>query len=331
MTRSWIAAAFLLTAACGGSRPNTPTPPTAPQIACPADLTVRGVSGVTQNVTYDAPTVTGGATPVNVSCSQASGGSFPLGTTGITCTANDAQARQAACSFNVTLTGFSLGVTKFDSIGDSLTAGENGRLSVIDLPNAYPTRLQATFDANYPGQGILVINRGTNGERAERTADQIRAYVAADRPDVVLLLTGYNNLEPCGPGRATTTACRGAIDDVALDVRDCIRHAKETSSGIRFIFVSTLTPPGPVAPGAPRDRRIASDAIVQANNQIRQKVAAEGATLVDTYPLFLGHEAEYVDTDGLHLRPAGYQALADSFFAIIKATIPQTQLFTGRR
>jgi lysophospholipase L1-like esterase len=266
-----------------------------------------------------------------VSCSQSSGTSFPLGTTPVNCTASDAQSRQATCAFNVTLKGFSLGVTKFDSIGDSLTAGENGRLSLIDLPNAYPTRLQAAFDSNYPGQGIVVINRGTNGERAERTADLIRAYVTADRPDVVLLLTGYNNLQPCGPGRATTTSCRNAIDDVGLDVRDCIRHARETSAGIHFIFVSTLTPPGPVAPDAPRDRRIAPEAIVQTNDQIRQRVASEGATLVDTYPLFIGHETEYVDTDGLHLRPAGYQALADSFFAAIKTTIPQTALFSVLR
>ena len=330
MRRSWIAVTLLSVAACGGSHPITPTP-AAPQVACPADITVRGATGLTQAVTFDAPTVTGGAAPVTVSCTQPSGASFPLGTTAVNCTASDRQSRQAACAFNITVTGFSLGATRFDSIGDSLTAGENGRLSFVDVPNAYPTRLQAAFDANYPGQGIVVINRGTNGERAERTADLIRAYVTADRPDAILLLTGYNNLEPCGPGRATTTSCQSAIDDVEIDVRDCIRHARETSAAIHFIFVSTLTPPGPVDRSALRDRRIAGEAIVETNDQIRKRVASEGATLVDTYPLFLGHEAEYVDTDGLHLRPAGYQAIADSFLRAIKATIPQTQLFTVRR
>jgi lysophospholipase L1-like esterase len=61
---------------------------------------------------------------------------------------------------------------------------------------------------------------------------------------------------------------------------------------------------------------------------VKAVIAAEGATLVDSYPAFLGHEAEYVDTDGLHLRPAGYQALADSFFASIKATVAQTPLLS---
>jgi lysophospholipase L1-like esterase len=332
MSRPWIAAALLCAAACGGHS-TKPTPvPAAPQVACPADITVREVSGPAQSVPFDAPVVSGGAAPVNVSCSQSSGTSFPLGTTPVNCTASDAQSRQATCAFNVTLKGFSLGVTKFDSIGDSFTAGENGRLSLIDLPNAYPTRLQAAFDSNYPGQGIAIINRGISGEKVGGTVDRVRNVLSKDTPEVVLFLTGYNDLEPvCGPGRATTTACRSAIDDVGFGLRDCIRHTKESPVGVRFIFVSTLTPPGPVERGAPRDRRIAPEAIVQANDEIRQRVASEGATLVDTYPLFIGHEAEYVDTDGLHLRPAGYQALADSFFAAIKTTIPQTALFSVLR
>jgi lysophospholipase L1-like esterase len=87
-----------------------------------------------------------------------------------------------------------------------------------------------------------------------------------------------------------------------------------------------MTPPGPVLPGVLHDRRISNDAILQANALIRQTAAIEGAVLVDVYPLFVGHEAEYVDTDGLHLRPAGYQVMADVFFAAIQKTIPQTPL-----
>ena len=53
-------------------------------------------------------------------------------------------------------------------------------------------------------------------------------------------------------------------------------------------------------------------------------VTSEAATLVDSYPLFIGHEAEYISIDGLHLLPDGYQAIADAFFAAIKSTVPQT-------
>jgi lysophospholipase L1-like esterase len=118
--------------------------------------------------------------------------------------------------------------------------------------------------------------------------------------------------------------CKDAIAVVGTGIRDCIRHTKELNAGVQFIFVSTLTPPG-----ASGSNRIDPNAIIQANAQIRQQVAAGGAVLVDSYNAFLGHEADYVNIDGLHLRPAGYQALADTFFAAIQATVPQTPLSHG--
>jgi lysophospholipase L1-like esterase len=317
-----------LAAACG----STPTGPTttAPQIVCPADVTVRGITGSAQAATYPAATVSGGASPVTVTCNPASGSSFPLGKTSVSCTASDAQARQSTCAFNVTLTAATLSVTKFDALGDSLTEGENGRLAFLDSPNAYPTKLQTLFDTTYPGQGITVINRGISGWPIERTVEELPGDLAVDRPEGALFLSGYNNLyNACGNGPTNTTACRAAMDTVQFGIRDCIRRSREFS--VAYIFVSTLTPPGPVLPGAAHDRRISNDAIVQANARIRQVVAGEGVVLVDSYPVFLGHEAEYVDTDGLHLRPAGYQALADTFFAAIKATVPANSLVTGSR
>ena len=57
--------AALWLGACGGHRsPGTPTPTAAaPQITCPADISVRSVPTPTQPVTYDPPTVTGGTHP----------------------------------------------------------------------------------------------------------------------------------------------------------------------------------------------------------------------------------------------------------------------------
>jgi len=306
-------------AGCGGS--NNPTPvANPPQITCPADMTTSEVRTLTQDVSFPAPTVTAGTAPVNTTCTPASGATFPLGDTRVNCTARDAQAREASCSFTVTLKGFAIAVKKFDAIGDSLTAGENGLPGVVDPPNSYPTRLQALLDAYYPGQGMTVLNRGESGQRIERTEELIPKIVATDRPDAVLLLGGYNNLTmPCSPGQAATPACRDAIDFVAVYTRDCIRRVKESPVGVKFIFVSTLTPPG--LSGA---KRIDKDAIIEVNRRVRQYIASERGTLVDSHPVFVGHEAEYVSIDGLHLTPAGYQALADTFLTTIRNTVPQT-------
>ena len=288
-------------------------------------MIVTGVSNPPQAVTYTAPTVSQGADPVSTTCSPASGTGFPLGTTTVSCTVNDAMSRQATCAFGVTMKGMALGVTKFDAFGDSLTEGETGRPSVIaellDTPNAYPTRLQAAFDLAYPGQAT-VINQGLSGDLVETTLQKIIARVPGDRPGAVLLLTGYNNLTgPCGRGGVGTKACDKGVEQVAFGIRDCMRRVKEANAGVMYTFVSTLTPPGPSG-----SNRIDPTAIVQVNAQLRPVVAAEGGILVDSYAAFVGHEADYVNVDGLHLRPAGYQALADAFFAAIQKTIPQTPM-----
>lgn len=329
-THHLAAAALTLLVACGGGGTGptpTPPPPSAPVIACPADVSVREVRSSRQAVTYAAPTTTGGAAPVTVTCAPASGSEFRLGATTVDCSATDSQSRVSACSFSVTLTGFALDALRFDAFGDSLTEGETGRPSVampfLDPPNAYPTKLQAALDDNYPGQGIVVINRGLSGDSVEATETKMRHFLPIDRPDAVLLLTGYNDLTgSCGPGRGSASDCESAIDKVADGLRACLRRIKEANAGVRYAFLSNLTPPGLTG-----SNRIDGGAIIEANGRIRQVAAAEGAVLVDAHAAFVGHETDYINADGLHLRPAGNQALADAFFAAIKATIAQTPLF----
>jgi lysophospholipase L1-like esterase len=334
-TTRWVAATVVALAAACGSNPGGPTRPTgptgpatsAPEIACPSDVTVRSVTGASLPVTYTAALATGGAAPVTVTCSPESGSMFPLGSTSVNCAASDAQARQAACSFRVTLTGAVLSVTKYDALGDSLTEGQNGHLAfkIVDVPNAYPTKLQLLLDLNYPDQPITVINHGTGGKKIDFLVSTLPGFIAEDKPGAVLFFGGFNNLtDSCPPGSSLSSACDIGIGEVAGGVRDIIRHSKER--GVPIVFVSTLTPPGPSG-----SRRINGDAIIQADSRIRQTVAAEGGILVDVYPLFQGHEAEYVDTDGLHLRPAGYQAVAEAFLAAIKTTLPANPLVTAAR
>jgi lysophospholipase L1-like esterase len=309
-------------AACGGSKGPGPTPVVdPPQIACPADVTVSEVTTLDREVTYPAPTTTGGASPVAVTCNPPSGARFTLGGTTVACAARDAQAREATCSFRVNVNGFTLGVKKFLAVGDSLTAGENGLPSFVDVPNSYPTKLAGLLASFYPGQDIVVVNRGVSGLKAEELEDRVSGVVNAERPDAVLLMIGYNNLTtPCAPGQFGTMACSAAIDFTAVyGTRDAIRRINESPAGVKYIFASTLAPPGLTG-----SKRIDREAIVETNRRIRLHVAAERATLVDIHPLFQGREAEYISPDGLHLLPPGYQAIADAFFGAIKATIPQT-------
>src|SRR5688572_11481584 len=122
IVRLLLITASLAVATCGGNKGPGPTPVVdPPQIACPADVTLREVITTAQEVSYPAPTTTGGAAPVNVTCAPPSGTSFSLGATTVMCAARDAQAREATCSFRVNVNGFTLGAQKFLAVGDSLT------------------------------------------------------------------------------------------------------------------------------------------------------------------------------------------------------------------
>jgi subtilisin-like proprotein convertase family protein len=75
----------------------------APTITCPAAVTVVGTPGSgTVVVTYPPPTSGDNCPGVTSACVPASGSTFPLGTTTVTCTATDASGNTASCSFGVT-------------------------------------------------------------------------------------------------------------------------------------------------------------------------------------------------------------------------------------
>ena len=77
----------------------------APALVCPGNVTATASGESCEAVvTYAAPTVTdncsGAGAPV---CSPASGSTFPVGTTTVTCTATDAAGNTGSCSFTVTV------------------------------------------------------------------------------------------------------------------------------------------------------------------------------------------------------------------------------------
>jgi lysophospholipase L1-like esterase len=115
------------------------------------------------------------------------------------------------------------------------------------------------------------------------------------------------------------------MDFVAGKMREIVRMAR--AAGVTRVFVGTLNPPGPHEGNIISNRRIIPAAIAQMNAKLKAVLPGEGAIIVDIYPLFLGHEAEYTGPDGLHLDPPGNQAIAEAFFAAIKTAIPQTPAF----
>jgi lysophospholipase L1-like esterase len=310
---------MLVAAAC-----DTPSQPSSFGLNCPLSQMVVSADGNPVAVSYAAPTTVGGEAPLTTSCSPASGSPVPLGSTLITCTARDARQLTASCSFEVLVTAAPkpprLAATQFVAFGDSITEGVTSTCArvtplmtfaetLLVLPRAandpwtYPNVLQTRLRSRYLAQAPTVVNRGSSGEELASGAIRLPNVLTADRPEVLLLQEGANDVNQ---GRSPAS--------IATFLRSMVRDAR--NRGVQP-YVGTLLPQRPVGVLG-SCRGFGADNVVPANDQIRSMVAAEGATLVDLYQAFGATPGDLLGPDGLHPSDAGYQRIADTFFDVIK-------------
>lgn len=301
----------------GPSSPGTPGAQLA--LSCPASLSATALTGTSTSVSFGVPTASGGVAPVRVSCSPDSGSTFPVGSTLVRCTATDAAAATASCTFNVAVTAVPrLSRTRILAFGDSMTAGEvtepmrverSGETSyrLILVPAAsYPTQLSTLLKGRYLAQvsSLDVINAGKPSEWAEDGALRFPGVMANQRPEVVLLMQGTNDLAALGtPGVASAAR---AIETMAKEAR--LRGAR--------VFLATVPP-------VRSDAKLPIPAalIASLNDQIRRTALGEGAVVVDVHAALAADLARYFGVDGLHPNEAGYRRIAEVFFDAIRADL----------
>ncbi|MGE0042163.1 MAG: GDSL-type esterase/lipase family protein [Vicinamibacterales bacterium] len=317
-------------AACGSS-PTAPSPAPRPPVvpdpgpaltlSCPADQAATAALGATTaTVSFTTPTAAGGTAPVTVACTGApAGNAFPIGRTTVTCRATDAASQATSCSFTVTVDAAAPQLSKstFLAFGDSLTAGEvtvpvatpagvlprYPSFALRLVPSAsYPTQLAALVRAAYPDQsGIAITNAGKSGEWAVDGVARFTALMQSLRPEVVLLLSGYNDLAALGTSGISPASA--AVEAMAKDAR--FRGAE--------VFIATLPPP---RPGGQNTQPVST--VVSYNDRLKVVASGEQARVVDLYEAMLGGETAYIGVDGLHPTEAGYQKMAEVFFAAIR-------------
>jgi lysophospholipase L1-like esterase len=329
-----------------------------PAVTCPvAPPPVTTTNGQSAVVTYGPATVTGGVAPVPVSCAPPSGSPFNVGSTAVTCTATDAVQRTASCSFTVTVTlpPPRLGVTTILAFGDSITEGEVpvfGEFSLrprfVEPDKSYPADLTTLIARRYAAQGasrldaftvgagnttdcttdpprpmtsgIVVINAGCLGERAEETTTLARLNdkIAIYHPDVVLLLEGVNDLDPAMPSASISAGVQG--------VRTLIAAAR--SRGAR-VMVGTLLPQitADLTHGG-------SPLLIAPFNALLVPAATNaGATVVDLFSDIASDLTDWISPyDGLHPTEAGYQEMARVWFTSIQSAfeLPPVSTVTTR-
>lgn len=322
--RRLLSCTVLILAFAGGcSTPTEPTPPPpppppeAPLLSCEEGVAQGTVNTQGLAVSFPTPVATRGQSPVNVVCSPASGSMFPIGQTTVTCTATDALNRTASCEFRVSVTRLpQLSRVRFMAFGDSITAGEvtfpgstaglTSGTQVVVPSAAYPTVLERLLRTRYQFQGnaITVANHGIGGEKAIDARNRFFSLMNSLRPEVVLILTGHNDI-PSGADGAASTA--------ANEVRIFAAEAK--LRGAR-VFIAT---PVPGRPGG--NRTISTFLLVDYANRMRVVASQEGAVLVDLYAQMLPDVFRYIGVDGLHPNEAGYTRIAELFYQAIQADL----------
>jgi lysophospholipase L1-like esterase len=311
-TRIWkfgLSAIFAVTlAACGGHAGSpTPVPAGPPSLTCPAPVQALSHNGAAPTVTYDTPAGQGGEAPVSTTCSPASGGTFALGTTTVTCTATDARGQSGTCTFGVSVAPVPRLVgTKFVAFGDSLTAGTISAaptLLMIDEPGSYPSQLLPMLSSRYSDQTIAMVNEGYPGHFAMDDLGRFGTVLSQDQPDILLLMHGANdllNLQEAG------------ISDALQAIDSMVRQAK--GRGIH-VLLATLPPQNPAG-----SRGRGAVALPDFNAGIAHTAELDGVPLVDLYGQ-MGTYQGYIGVDGLHPTEVGYAKIAELFMNVIKSTL----------
>jgi lysophospholipase L1-like esterase len=305
----------LMCAGCSAT-PSAPTPVSPPvvvadppEISCPAPVTVAALTSAGAAVTYALPESRKGQGTASVVCTPASGTTFPVGVTQAECVATDSLRRTGSCTFSVTVAGPPrLRGTRIMAFGDSLTLGAtllSNDPYAFSFPNetAYPTVLGQLLSARYTDQTITVFNRGEVGEQASRALPRFIATFAADSPDVVVLMEGYNDIKVIGNDVNGIASAIAGITELAGEAR---------RRGAR-VFICTL------APGRPGRVEIQRSTLEFINDRLRQVARSEGAVLVDLFGALLPDVNANVSIDGMHLTPLGYRRVAETVFAAIRA------------
>lgn len=196
-----------------------------------------------------------------------------------------------------------LGITRFMAFGDSITEGESTGLrlrshdpSTPGIATSYPYKLQGLLDARYTDQTIQVFNGGRGGERATEAEDRFIALLDALRPEVVLLMTGTNDLN----GGVPFPLVFDAIEDL-IDI---------ARSHGAVIWLATI--PRQVEGGRKSD---AFGLIEPYNAQLADLALDEGVPLVDVYSVL---PEQLMTPDGIHVSETGNERVAELVFDALR-------------
>jgi lysophospholipase L1-like esterase len=265
---------------------------------------VRSDTGAPIRVSFPTPVPATQTPPATVSCSPSADSEFTIGSHLVRCTVTDAVG-QAGCTFRVEVTQPSrrLRFKRFMAFGDSITMGflrdPTGyttalRPLYLSATENYPYILEQMLRARYDTNDIVVLNEGVGGETLPEGQDRIEETLARVKPEVILILEGYNDVHTIP----------------VSDARSALRAIARTSqvNGVDVVLATLFQ----VSDDREDSRPGSQAAIEELNDRIRSLASSLGLGGVADLEVAFGSDRSLLGSDGLHPNPAGYQRIAET-------------------
>jgi hypothetical protein len=253
----------------------------APTLTLPSPITAEatGPDGAAVGFTATATNPAGKALPVT--CAPASGSTFPLGTTTVTCSVVDDDASSASGTFTVTVVDTTAPTIAGSPSASVDAAGPDGAVATYAVPTAsdavdgaVPVSCAPASGTTFP-VGTTVVTC-TAGDRAGNTATSTGTVAVLDRvpptltvpPPLTVAATSAAGIAASDPrvasflAAATATDAVTAAPSVTNDAPDVlpvgtttVRFTAADASGNSVSLTSTITvtplPPAANSPGTP--------------------------------------------------------------------------------
>lgn len=204
-----------------------------------------------------------------------------------------------------------IGLTRYLAFGDSITWGASSgwdpRFTFAAAPGAYPERLLVGLNTYHSPQQFTMFNEGQPGEWVTNALDRFKILLTQHRPQAVLLLEGFNDLNNHVSIANTITGIKRLLDAAAV-------------AGVP-VLVATMYQTYEVVDPLGVVRWNAATEIEDFNVEVRKlPMGRLNVYVVDLYPLL--NDRDLIGNDGVHTTDEGNIIMATAFLDAIESAFP---------
>lgn len=204
-----------------------------------------------------------------------------------------------------------IGLTRYVAFGDSITAGVtsalDGRFLFASVGNGYPERLLVGLNTYHTPQQFTMFNEGQPGEQAVHALTRFKLVLTKWRPQAVLLLEGFNDVNSGVSVTQVGTSLRQIVD-------------ASLTAGVP-VLLATMYQTYEVTDPYGEPRHNAASQIQALNTEIKKIPTGRlNVHIVDLYPVM--NDRSFVGADGIHTTDAGFEVMATTFLDAIELAFP---------